>query len=288
MTRLKWTIGEVEVFQIVELEAGQIIQEVIKKATPENIQDIRWLIPNFANEAGELKALVQSFLIKSDNKNILVDACSGNDKVRTDVPEWGNLQTDFLKRLRNVGATEEDVDLVICTHLHFDHVGWNTKLEDSVWVPTFPKAKYLFAREEYEYWAQKPDKEIADDKAAFDDSVVPIVKSGLAELVDVDHKIDQHVSFIPTPGHTPYHVSVLIESQNQRAIISGDLFHHPCQIAKPEWTTAADTLPDKGIVSRQRISDQIIDTDTLLVGSHFANPVAGRVASSKDGCIFDV
>lgn len=288
MTNLKWTIGEVEVHQIVELEAGQIIKDTIKNATPKNIRDIGWLYPNFADEAGNLKALVQGFLIRSDNKNILIDTCNGNDKVRIDIPEWGNLQTNFLKKLRVIGVTEMDVNVVACTHLHFDHVGWNTKFEGGVWLPTFPNAKYLFAREEYEYWEQKPAKEIADDKAAFDDSVDPIVKAGLAELIDMEYKIDRHISFIPTPGHTPHHVSVFIESQNQRAIISGDFLHHPCQVAKPQWTTDADTQPEKGIVTRQRILAEIADTDVLLIGSHFANPVAGRVVQVSDGFIFKV
>ncbi|MDD2777833.1 MAG: MBL fold metallo-hydrolase, partial [Methanocellales archaeon] len=199
-----------------------------------------------------------------------------------------NLQTDFLKKLRVIGVTEMDVNVVACTHLHFDHVGWNTKFEGGVWLPTFPNAKYLFAREEYEYWYQKPAKEIADDKAAFDDSVDPIVKAGLAELIDMEYKIDRHISFIPTPGHTPYHVSVFIESQNQRAIISGDFLHHPCQVAKPQWTTDTDTQPEKGIVTRQRILAEIADTDVLLIGSHFANPVAGRVVQVSDGFIFKV
>ncbi len=288
MNSLKWTIGEVEIFQIIEIEAGKVIQSITKNATPENIQGIRWLYPHFADEAGNLKGLVQGFLIKSDNKSILIDTCNGNDKIRTDIPEWANLQTDFLQQLGEIGVTATHIDVVACTHLHMDHVGWNTKWENGVWVPTFPNAKYLFAQKEYEYWVQKPDKELADAKAAFDDSVSPIVKAGLAELVDVNHKIDRHISFLPTPGHTPAHVSVLIESQNQRAIISGDLLHHPCQIANPQWITDTDTFPDSALAVRQRVLDQIADTDTLLIGSHFANPVAGRVVRLKDGLIFDV
>jgi glyoxylase-like metal-dependent hydrolase (beta-lactamase superfamily II) len=169
-----------------------------------------------------------------------------------------------------------------------DHVGWNTKYDGGVWAPTFPKAKYLFVRAEYEYWVQQPEIAIADDKAAFDDSVTPIINAGLADLVAADHRIDRHVSFIPTAGHTPAHVSVLIESQHKRAIISGDLLHHPCQIAQPQWTVTPDMLPDKAMVTRQRFLEQIADTDTLLIGSHFANPVVGRVVRSDDGFIFEV
>ena len=288
MPNLKWTIGEVEIHQIIELEAGALIQSIIKNATPEAIRGIGWLYPHFADESGNLKALVQCFLIKSDDKNILIDACNGNDKARTDIPEWANLKTDFLQQLEDIGVATTDINVVACTHLHTDHVGWNTRLVDGVWVPTFPNAKYLFTRKEYEYWKRKPEKEIADDKAAFDDSVRPIVKAGLAELVEVDHRIDRNVSFVPAPSHTPGMVYVLIESQGQRAIISADFLHHPCQIAHPEWTTEGGAFPDREVVTRQNILNQIADTGTLLLGSHFANPVSGRVVRVSDGFVFEV
>lgn len=288
MNGLKWTVGDVEIYQIVELEAGEIIQEVIGNATPENIREISWLFPHFADEAGNIKALVQGFLIKSNDKSILIDTCNGNNKDRVDIPVWAKLQTDFLKRLRSVGIAESDVDVVACTHLHCDHIGWNTRFENGKWVPTFPNAEYLFAREEYDYWVQKPEKEIADDKAAFDDSITPIMEAGLGRLVEVNHQLDKNVRLIPSSGHTPCHVSVLIESQNQSAMISGDFLHHPCQIANPHWTTDADTLPEKGILTRQEIFDKIADSGLLLIGSHFANPAAGQVLRSKDGFIFQV
>lgn len=288
MTGLHWMIGTVEIFQIVEIEAGQLIQSVIKDATPENIQRIAWLYPHFADKAGNFKALVQGFLIKSGNNVILIDTCNGNDKTRMDIPEWGNLRTDFLKKLEKVGITPKDVTVVACTHLHMDHVGWNTQLENGVWMPTFPNAKYLFAKDEYQYWTQKPDKELADDKAAFDDSISPIVKAGLAILVSMDHRIDSHVRFMPTAGHTPGHVSVVIESENKRAIISGDILHHPCQIANPQWMTEGDAIPDKAKATRQKMLNEIAGTDTLLIGSHFSNPVAGRVVRLNDSFMFKV
>jgi glyoxylase-like metal-dependent hydrolase (beta-lactamase superfamily II) len=278
----------VRVHQIVELEAGALIQTIIKSARPEAIRGIDWLCPHFADELGNLKALVQAFLIKSDGKNILIDSCNGNDKARTDIPEWANLKTDFLSKLGEIGINAADVDVVACTHLHTDHVGWNTRLDNGVWVPTFSNAKYLFSREEYEYWKTKPEKEIADDKAAFDDSVSPIVKAGLATLVKSDYRIDRNVSLFPSPGHTPGHVSVLIESRGQRAIISGDFIHHPCQIAQPQWTTDADTLPEKGVTTRQNILKQIADDGSLLIGSHFANPVAGKIVRVIGGFVLQV
>src|SRR3989338_7501012 len=214
MSNLKWVIGEVEVFQIAELEAGKLIQSIIKNATPEN------------------------------NKNILIDACNGNDKPRSDISEWGNLKTDFLKNLDEIDLTAEDVDIVVCTHMHCDHVGWNTKLENGVWIPTFQNAKYVFVRDEYDYWKQCPEKELADDNAGFDDSISPVVEAGLAEFVGMDRKIDKNISLMPTPGHTPGHVSINIESEGRRAIISGDLLHHPCQVANTGWM-AWNTLDRK-------------------------------------------
>jgi len=193
--------GEVEILQIVELEAGEVIQEIIPDATPENIREINWLHPHFVDEAGNLRALVQSFLVKSDGRNILIDTCNGNDKIRTEFSQWGNLKIDFLKKLRDIGMTEETVDMVVCTHLHMDHVGWNTRYEDGQWLPTFPNAKYLFVRDEYEYWVKTPDK-LIDDYATLEDSVNPIMEAGLAELVDVNHRIDRHVRLFPTPQDT--------------------------------------------------------------------------------------
>lgn len=288
MAGLKWKIGEVEVFQLIELEAGALIQSVIEKATPENVRSIGWLRPHFADEEGRLKAIVQGFLVKSDDKIILIDTCNGNDKMRTTMPQWDRLQTDFMGRLAELGVAPSEVAVVACTHLHMDHIGWNTRLDNGAWVPTFPNARYLFARREYEYLSQKPAEEIRHGKGAFYDSVNPIVEAGLATLVGAHHAIDRHVRFTPTPGHTPAHASVVIESRNERAMISGDFLHHPCQIAHPDWTTVADSHPDVAVLTRQRVFAEIADTETLLLGSHFAGPVSGRVVRSRGGFVFEV
>jgi len=203
------------------------------------------------------------------------------------MPEWSDLDTDFLGNLNRLGLDESDIDIVVCTHMHCDHVGWNAKLENGKWVPTFPNAKYVFVRQEYEYWKQKPEKEIGDDRAGFEDSIRPIVEASLAEFVESDYRIDKNLRFIPTTGHTPGHVSLLIKSNDQRAIISGDIIHHPCQIGNPEWA-AFDTFPDKAKETRHKVLKEIADTDTLLIGSHFSNPVAGHVVTSKNGYMFVV
>ena len=282
---MRWAIGKVGIHQIIELEegVGQVIQSIIKNATPNNVKRIGWLFPDFADKEGNLKALVQSFLIRSEGKNILIDACNGNGKARTEF--WGNLNTDFLQRLAKIGVAPEDVHAVVCTHIHTDHVGWNTRYQDGAWTPTFPHAKFFFAREEYEYWARRTQSETGDDRAVFEDSVAPIIRAGLAELVDADCKISQNLSLIPAPGHTPGHVCVRVDSDGEQAVISGDLFHHPCQIANPNWTTDGDSLPDKVVETRERILKQIADNGALLIGSHFANPVAGRIEMVEGGFV---
>lgn len=280
---LKWTVGDVEIHQLTELEAGEIIQEIIEGATPEAIRDIAWLQPYFADPEGNLKAIVQSFLIRSGERNILVDTCIGNNKQRDEVAEWSNLKTPFLEGLSELGLSVEDIDIVACTHLHMDHVGWNTRRADGAWVPTFPNASYLFANAEYRYWQGVPEKEIEDDHAAFRDSVSPIVEAGLAQFVSVDHRLDENVSFVPTPGHTPAHVSVMIASGGKSALISGDALHHPCQMARPGWSTESDTDPDQARETRLSLLNRLAGTETLLLGSHFAKPTGGTVVPVDNG-----
>ncbi|MCL2384029.1 MAG: MBL fold metallo-hydrolase [Oscillospiraceae bacterium] len=282
MNNLKWEIGDVQVFQIVELEAGEIIQSIINEAIPENIRRIDFVYPNFADEHGNLKALVQAFLIKVGDEYILVDTCNGNAKKRTDMPEWSNLDIDFLEQLYDLGIKETDIDYVICTHLHTDHVGWNTIFKDGKWVATFPNAKYIFAKEEYDYWKSKPENEIDDDKSAFDDSVEPIMNQGLGMLVGSNYRLNDNISLIPTVGHTPGHISVIIESNNEAAIITGDLLHHPCQIAYPNWNTEADGIKKEATISREKLLNEISNKNIMLIGSHFSNPVAGYVQKEND------
>lgn len=288
MKNLRWNIGTTEIIQIIEIEENEIFASFIPEAKSENILKIKWLQSHFADEKGVLKALVQSFLIKSNGKNILIDTCNGNGKDRPNVPTWGKLNTDFLKKFDEIGVAPENIDFVACTHLHFDHVGWNTKSVDGKWIPTFPNAKYLFSKEEYDYWIKKPEKEMIDDFNGIDDSVTPIIEAGLAEFVADDYHIDENIRLIPTPGHTPHHVSVVIESNGKKAIISGDTLHHPCQVAHQEWTTLADTYPDQTIKTRRKLLNEVKDTEILLIGSHFANPVAGKIRQLGDELIFEV
>ncbi len=290
MKQQSWKVGSVEISQIVEPlnNDGEVMQACLPQATPEILTSIEWLYPHFIDENGNMKALVQSFLIKSQEKYIVVDTCNGNGKLRSDFPEWSNLHTNYLENFLATGVKPEQIDIVISTHLHTDHIGWNTRFDKGELIPTFLNASYLFVDKDYEYWKSKPEKEMAADKEAFDDSIVPIMEKGLGKIVGVDYRIDEHVSLLPTPGHTPGHVSILITSNGQKALISGDFIHHPSQFVYPEWEMTANVLPELAIETRKKILEELADTDTLLFGSHFANPVAGKVIREKRGFIFKV
>lgn len=273
-------IGTATITPIFEVDAGKVIQDGLPDATPENAKTIDWLTPNYSGENGKLKARVQAFLVEVGGKKILVDSCCGDGRERPGLPEWGHMQTGFMDRFKQVWQPE-DVDIVICTHMHFDHVGWNTTLVDGKWVPTFPNAQYVFSEREFNYWNSKPEKEMEDDRMGFAESVLPIHEAGLAKLVPDDYRVSDEVSLIPIPGHTPGHVAVLIETDGKSAIISGDALHHPCQIAHPEWGTPFDTDTEQANKSRLELLNRLAGTNILLIGAHFSEPIAGRIV--RDG-----
>ena len=272
----RWRVGDASIAPVHEIDAGSIIQAGIAAAKPEFLAGISWLAPHFADSEGNMKAVVQAFVINLNGTRVLVDTCVGNAKPRPTLPEWSGLETGFLDRLA-------EIDFVICTHFHFDHVGWNTRLAEGKWVPTFPRARYIFTKEEFDYWEAQPEKENADDRAGFADSVLPVVETGLAELVLPDHEVCAGISLLPTPGHTPGHVSVRVESAGERAIITGDALHHPCQVAHPEWSEFSDFDPDLARRSRIALLESCADSRTLLFGSHFAPPAANMIRREADG-----
>ena len=244
---LSWQIGEVRVTRIVELElpGGTF---VLPDAQPEAVRPIPWLRPHFVDGDGELVMSVHALVVESQGRRIVVDTCIGNDKERP-IPGWSGRQGPFLDDLAGAGFPRESIDTVLCTHLHVDHVGWNTMKVDGRWHPTFPNARYLLGRVEWAHWDKEPDEMHATVMA---DSVRPVLDAGLVDLVESDHRVTDEVWLEPTPGHTPGHVSVRISSGGHDAVITGDLMHHPCQMARPEWASSFDSDADQARATRAR------------------------------------
>jgi glyoxylase-like metal-dependent hydrolase (beta-lactamase superfamily II) len=274
---LRWRVGDATVIRVPELDATAALEGLIPRLDLAAISEDAWLRPDFVDDAGRPRGLVQAFVILIAGYTIMVDPGVGNGKRRSAVPGWDDLHTDFISRLQATGAAPGEVDYVLDTHLHFDHVGWHTELVAGAWQPTFPTARYVMSAGEFGYWQSKPDNEIADQHAGFTDSVLPIYEAGLVDLVNDDHVVIDGVRFMPTPGHTPHHVSVLIESGGQSAVITGDVAHHPCQLAHPDWASTSDFDPDLASTSRMSLVERFADSDTLIIGNHYSDPVAGRI-----------
>ena len=217
-------------------------------------------------------------MIDTGKERIAVDTCVGNDKERGN-PLWHEQQGPFLELLTDSGYSPESITHVICTHLHVDHVGWNTRLVEGQWLPTFPNAEYLFVGTEFDHWSTTED--LFGDPV-FEDSVAPIQDAGLANLVKADHTIGEFVRFESTPGHTPGHISVRIESKGKKAVITGDMTHSPIQIAKPELSSSFDTDPDLARETRWDAFERWADGETLIIGTHFGTPTAGTMHRDGD------
>lgn len=276
---LTWTIGETTVTAIVESETALPRAMLLPESTQAELAAIDWLPDHFVTEAGDLRLAVQALVIQTPGKRIVVDTCMGNDKPRT---QAGNMMsTDFLARFEAAGFARDSIDVVLCTHLHVDHVGWNTLWADGRWVPTFPKARYLIAEVEFEHWRGQTD---GDDGAIFGDSVQPVFDAGLVDLVDTDHRICAEVSLVSSPGHTPGHVSVAISSRGKQALITGDFLHHASQIARPDWGAFVDFDPVRSAKTRRDMLADVADRPVLVIGTHFPAPTAGHVL--RDGAAF--
>ena len=280
---LKWRIGDVTVTRVVEFEVPVPYSPdngFFPEATPRALRAMPWLYPHFVTEEGALNLSFHALAVEAPGLRLIVDTCVGNDKPRnmTRQMPWSR---PFLKHLEEAGFPRETVDTVVCTHLHVDHVGWNTMLgPDGKWIPTFPNAKYLIGRAEYAHWRGEDEPEM---KAILADSVQPIFDAGLAQMVEMDHRISNEVRLMPTVGHTPGHVSVMIESKGETAIITGDMMHHPCQIGRPNWINEFDGDKSAGAARRNSMIREWADKPYLIIGTHFAAPTAGHIVSDGQG-----
>jgi glyoxylase-like metal-dependent hydrolase (beta-lactamase superfamily II) len=276
---LSWQVGRVKITRIVEMDLP-VPASVIPQATSAELRKSPWLYPHFVSEDDTtLHLSVHALLVEAPGMKLVVDTCVGNDRPR-EITGGLPLATPFMQHLGDVGWSRDGVDVVVCTHLHVDHVGWNTMLENGKWVPTFPKARYLIGRREYDFWRTYDDEE---QQTMLGDSVKPIFDAGLVELVELDHVISPEIRLTPSIGHTPGHVSVMIESDGERAVITGDMTHHPCQLAHPDWMFG-DSDPQAAVLTRERLFAEWADQAILVIGTHFAAPTAGRVI--RDGAAF--
>ncbi|MFZ3566061.1 MBL fold metallo-hydrolase [Streptomyces sp. BH097] len=279
-TTPSWTVGDITVHRIDETPLPPATGPwLLPGATPDLVVEQDWLHPHFADADGTLRLDSHTFAFTVGGLRVLVDTGIGNDKERAN-PAWHHLSTDYLHTLTAAGFPPDSVDLVILTHLHADHVGWNTRKVDGAWVPAFPRARYLVSRAEREFWAAYDMDEAREQM--FRDSVLPVEEAGLLDLVDVPAEgitVAPGLRLLPTPGHTPGHVAVELADHGGTALITGDCVHHPVQLAHPAVGACVDIDPQASERTRRTLLGSLAGTDTLLLGTHFAPPTAGRVVA---------
>jgi len=244
-----------------------------------------WLEPHMLNERGHILQSIHSWVIEADGMRIVVDTGIGNDKDRAGggFDGWHMRNGPYLEDLAEAGAPAESVDVVLNTHMHGDHAGWNTKWVDGGWVPTFENARYQFAEPEWNYWGQLPEP-----PDIIEDSVRPVVEAGVVDLVPADHRVSDSVWLEPSHGHTPGHVCVGIGSAGQEAVIIGDVMHSPIQCAAPEQRPPLDSFADEARAARLALLERYADTDVVVLGTHFHTPASGYFRRDGSAYRYDV
>jgi len=241
-------------------------------------------------ESGKVMSSMHSWLIRDGKHTILIDTGCGNAKTRA-LPifqRFHQLNLPYLERLAAAGVEPEDVTLVICTHLHIDHVGWNTLLKDGAWRPTFPNARYVFGRREFEHW-RAPYGGLAglpENGPVIDDSVMPVVEAGQAEFVDDDARLLDGIELAPAPGHTAGQLMINLTSGRDAAVFPGDTLHQPMQVYRPHWNSRFCEQADTARATRLKVLDYCADRNALLMPAHFGAPHCGRIRRSAAGYAF--
>ncbi len=280
---LRWRIGDVTVTRIEESVNPVDRDHLLPMVTDELLEPYRAAYtPTFLDEDGRLILSIHGLLVEAAGMGILVDTCIG-DRQQAGMRE--RPPSPFLDNLVAAGYPAESIDVVLCTHLHFDHVGWNTQRVNGKWVPTFPQARYLFGKQEYDHWTHLRDTGGYHDVEHLHDSIDPVIQAGLVDFIGPDHPITDEVSLFPTPGHTPGHVSVLIRSRGEEAVITGDLMHHPIQLSYPQRHANFDMDKEQGARTRQAFVDRFGGRRVLVIGSHFSDPTAGWIVRDGDSWI---
>ena len=280
---LKSAVGDFTVHRIIEQETTFLpALDLFPALTPDRLAENRpWMREAGALDAEDVLILCfQSYIVETPHHTILIDSCIGNHKPRPR-PKW-NMKTDdtYMRALASAGFSVEDIDFVMCTHLHVDHVGWNTRLEGGHWVPTFPNARYVFEKAEFDYWTEQNAK---TPVPAFGDSVLPVVEARRAEIVRSDYAIGDHLLILPTPGHTPGHVAFTLGRGKDEAVFSGDLMHSPLQTRYPELSPKFDVDQTQAAATRRNFLERYCDTDTLCCTAHFPSPSTGKIRRLGNG-----
>ena len=283
---LQRPLGQMMLYRIVESVCADFEPlGFFPQTTPEDwVQHQTWMQPRAMDPAsGKLVLTMQGFLVRTRHHTILVDTCVGDNKPRQRAI-W-NMTTGgtFLANLKATGVQPEAIDYVMCTHMHVDHIGWNTQLRDGRWVPTFPNATYVFSRQEFQAWEAVHQQ---TPLAHFTDSVLPVIEAGQAALVTNDYALDDEVWLEPTPGHTPDHVSIRLASAGEQAVITGDLIHSPVQCLHPGWIMRADSDPEQARTTRRAFLERYCDTDVVVCGTHFPAPSLGHIVRRADAFWF--
>jgi len=281
MRQMRWKIGKVKITKVVELETVGSTRFILPLASKDEIQKLPWLIPHFATDEGRLKMSIHALVVETPSRRIVVDTGLGNDKQGRNVPTWNNRNGPFLETMTAAGFPPDSIDTVLCTHLHVDHVGWNTRLDGGKWVPTFANARYMFGKTEYEHWCDH--SETPDKVAVFNDSVKPIADAGKADLIASDARLCDEITMIPTPGHSPGHMSILIQSDGEEGLLTGDVAHHPCQMAHLDWSSTADSDPVRSAATRRELFSRFVDRPVLVIGGHYN---AGHIRREGDAFKF--
>jgi glyoxylase-like metal-dependent hydrolase (beta-lactamase superfamily II) len=277
---MTWKFGDITVTKIVDVlepfDAAKAFPGAPLEAFDENAD---WLVPNFYDPA--TKAILFSFhsyLVRTPRRTMIVDTCFGNEKALGGRKRNGK----WFENLAAAGMRPEDVDDVMCTHFHADHVGLNTRLRDGKWVPTFPNARYLFNGAEIEKVRLRPNTAYGEG-GVYSDSVLPVIRAGQVEVIEGDFDVAEGVRIVATPGHTVGHYSIALQSHGRKAILSGDILHNPIEVLHPEWINIFDDDKQPAIAQRLKFLDAYTDTGITVFAAHFGGPTAGRIVSVKGG-----